>query len=146
MNGGELVVDVDGTIRAIYSDEIPLREIAAEIGTLSIRRASMVEPTEDGRWCADMALSGGPVLGPFDTRGEALTREVEWIRTHVLGTIDCAAGSGSPLVGLCGATDGPNMCTVPIGASGRHHGAHRDGRDDCGTVAWFNPDEEVEAP
>jgi hypothetical protein len=47
---------------------------------LQITRASHVEPDSDGKWCADMGPSVGPVLGPFVTRREALAAEREWLR------------------------------------------------------------------
>ncbi|MHB0961106.1 MAG: hypothetical protein ACYC0X_21870 [Pirellulaceae bacterium] len=37
------------------------------------------------RWQADMALSGGPVRGPFSHRSEAITSEVAWIENNILG-------------------------------------------------------------
>lgn len=37
------------------------------------------------RWQADLALCGGPVLGPFTRRADALAAEVAWIETHILG-------------------------------------------------------------
>ncbi len=33
-------------------------------------------------WWADLLPSNGPVLGPFDTRTEALDAEVAWLREH----------------------------------------------------------------
>lgn len=75
-----------GTVEGIYSDAVPYRALAERLGgTLKTTRASQVEPTEDGRWTADMALRGGPVLGPFETHGEAIVAETGWIRAHVLG-------------------------------------------------------------
>ena len=71
----ELVVGVDGDVRCIYGEELDLREI----GRLIITRASHVEPDTAGMWWADMGPSGGPVLGPFGTRGEALAAEREWL-------------------------------------------------------------------
>ena len=72
--------EVDGTARFLYSDETA--EIAREVGALTIRRASHVEPTSDGQWTADMAPVGGPVLGPFKARVEALASEVAWLNEH----------------------------------------------------------------
>jgi hypothetical protein len=43
-----------------------------------------VEPTDDGKWTADMAPSDGPILGPFVTRAEALDAESDWLHEHVL--------------------------------------------------------------
>jgi hypothetical protein len=71
----ELVVGADGVARCIYDEGIELREI----GTLTITRASHVEPDRDGFWWADMGPVGGLVLGPFRSRSEALTAEREWL-------------------------------------------------------------------
>ncbi len=71
----ELVVNADGMARCIYDEVLDLREI----GKLQITRASHVEPDAEGYWWADMAPSGGPVLGPFRNRTEALGAEREWL-------------------------------------------------------------------
>ncbi len=71
------IVIVDGVTKFIYSDEVATA--LKHHGDLSIRRASHVEPTEDGRWTADMSPVHGPVLGPFETRAEALAAETEWL-------------------------------------------------------------------
>jgi hypothetical protein len=76
----ELVVGVDGTARCIYDEALDLREI----GKLQITRASHVEPDAEGCWWADMGPSGGPVLGPFGSRSQALEAEREWILSPVV--------------------------------------------------------------
>ena len=45
----QLVIEPDGTVRCIYSEEIDL----AAIGSPTIARASHVEPDQQGRWQAD---------------------------------------------------------------------------------------------
>ena len=99
--------DRDGNARTIYGEEIDL----AELGVVELRRASHVEPTKElsdlaraqlldkfeditdhlaaskelrnrQRWWADMMPMNGPVLGPFDTRSEALEAERVWIDDH----------------------------------------------------------------
>ena len=72
----ELVVDAGGGVRCIYDEALDLREI----GKLQITRASHVEPDAEGYWWADMGPSGGPVLGPFRNRTEALGAERGWLR------------------------------------------------------------------
>ena len=67
----ELVVSADGVARCIYDEALDLREI----GTLKITRASHVEPDAEGYWWADMGPVGGPMLGPFTSRSEALAAE-----------------------------------------------------------------------
>ena len=71
----ELVVDAGGDVRCIYGEELDLREI----GRLNITRASHVEPDAEGYWWADMGPVGGPVLGPFKNRTEALGAERGWL-------------------------------------------------------------------
>jgi hypothetical protein len=71
----ELVVDAGGGVRCIYDETLDLREL----GKLQITRASHVEPDSDGNWRADMGPSGGPMLGPFGNRSEALAAERGWL-------------------------------------------------------------------
>ena len=71
----ELVVDAGGDVRCVYGEELDLREF----GKLQITRASHVEPDRDGFWWADMGPSGGPVLGPYGSRTEALRAERGWL-------------------------------------------------------------------
>ena len=72
-----LTVASDGTVRTLYDETIDL----AALGRLDIRRASHVEPDEEGRWWADLAPVGGPRLGPFGRRSAALEAEWEWLDT-----------------------------------------------------------------
>ena len=72
-------VTSDGALRFIYDDDLqPL----LELGSPSVKRASHVEPTNDGQWTADLALVQGPVLGPFTLRSAALAAELGWLRDH----------------------------------------------------------------
>ena len=78
MKGGdlmELLIRSGGIIHCVYSEDIEL----AQLGTLAIRRASHVEPDGEGSWTADLSPTGGPVLGPFRCRSEALRAELEWL-------------------------------------------------------------------
>lgn len=68
-------VGADGQLKFVYRDE--LVGLLA-LGTATIARASTVEPSPEG-WFADLAASGGPVLGPFPLRSEAIDHEVEWL-------------------------------------------------------------------
>jgi hypothetical protein len=70
-----LKISRKGTITAIYSDELAG---LIDQGRAEIRRASHVEPTEGG-WAADLAPVGGPILGPFKLRQDALQAEVAWL-------------------------------------------------------------------
>ena len=76
-----IAVEPDGTIKLIYEDD--LRGLL-HAGSAIITRVSHVEPTVDGRWTADLSPVGGPILGPFDTRTEALQQEVSWLTLHIL--------------------------------------------------------------
>ncbi|MCH8148981.1 MAG: hypothetical protein IH987_13545 [Planctomycetes bacterium] len=69
----------DGTIQFIYSDAL---QPMLELGKPTVRRASHVEPTDDGRWTADLAPVGGPVIGPFALRKQALEAEIAWLASH----------------------------------------------------------------
>jgi hypothetical protein len=71
----ELVVDFGGSVRCIYGEELDLRAL----GRLQITRASHVEPDAEGHWWADMGPVGGPMLGPYGSRSEALGAEREWL-------------------------------------------------------------------
>ena len=74
----DLLVDSRGLIRCIYDEAIDL----AALGAITIARASHVEPDEAGRWVADLAPVGGPALGPFPHRSEALAAERAWLEAH----------------------------------------------------------------
>lgn len=70
-----VIIDGGGGLTMIYSEALRLDAL----GWVAIRRASHVEPDVDGRWNADLAPVGGPVLGPFDLRSEAITAETHWL-------------------------------------------------------------------
>ncbi|HEX3654932.1 MAG TPA: hypothetical protein VHV55_03960 [Pirellulales bacterium] len=76
----ELVVEPGGQARCIYGEAINL----ATLGRLSISRASHVEPDDKGQWFA--AIIGGPVLGPFSNRSQAVEAELAWLNANWLLT------------------------------------------------------------
>jgi hypothetical protein len=76
----QLVIEPRGVIRTVYDETIDL----AALGPPVISRASHVEPDQEGRWIADLAPVGGPRLGPFLRRSEALAAEYTWLETHWL--------------------------------------------------------------
>ncbi len=41
-------------------------------------RSERLRPTSDGLWEVDLARDGGPVLGPYDTRGDAAQALVDY--------------------------------------------------------------------
>jgi hypothetical protein len=75
----ELFVAPTGQVRCLYSEALDL----GALGPLTIRRASHVEPTDIGRWTADLSPLGGPTLGPFAQRSQALVAEARWIEGHL---------------------------------------------------------------
>jgi len=78
----QFVVTAAGNVRAIYNERIDL----AQLGKVSIRRGSHVEPTDDGRWTADLSPCDGPLLGPFAVRSEAIEAENVWLTQHWLAS------------------------------------------------------------
>lgn len=76
----QLVIDRHGQMHCLYQEEIDLNTL----GSLSIRRASHVEPDAGGQWWADLAPVSGPCLGPFVQRSQALDAERAWLETHWL--------------------------------------------------------------
>ena len=78
----DLIIAPGGSVRCIYGEAIDLHVL----GSPSIRRASHVEPSEDGRWLADLSPVAGPTLGPFDLRTDALAAEIAWLERHWLNS------------------------------------------------------------
>ena len=77
----QIIVAKDGAVRCIYSESIDL----AATGSATIARASHVEPDEHGRWQADLTPVGGPMLGGYNLRSEALAAEQAWLEANWLG-------------------------------------------------------------
>jgi hypothetical protein len=77
----QIIITLGGAVRAVYSEAIDL----AALGSPTISRASHVEPDQQGRWWADLSPVGGPNLGPFDHRSEALAAEQAWLEACWLG-------------------------------------------------------------
>jgi hypothetical protein len=77
-----LTVDPQGGVRCLYAEGIDL----ASLGAISIRRASQVEPDDQGRWWADLLPMRGPRLGPFAVRSQALDAERLWLEEFLVGT------------------------------------------------------------
>jgi hypothetical protein len=75
----ELIIKSCGTVACVYGEDLDLRQL----GSLRIRRASHVEPAQDGQWTADMSPVSGPQLGPFSSRSQALTAEQLWLSEHL---------------------------------------------------------------
>ena len=75
----QLLITPHGTVVCIYSEELDL----TPLGSLSITRASHVEPDPNGRWQADLSPVGGPLLSGFATRSEALAAEITWLQQNL---------------------------------------------------------------
>lgn len=76
----EISIGADGAIRFVYDDAA---RFLLDQGEAMVRRASDVEP--DGtKWTADLAKVGGPKIGPFENRADALKAETDWLRRHWL--------------------------------------------------------------
>ena len=79
----ELVIETSGLGRCIYDETLDL----TVLGSLSVRRASHVEPDDQGRWIADLSPVDGPQLGPFAQRSAALEAEIAWLQAHWLAPV-----------------------------------------------------------
>jgi hypothetical protein len=77
-----IVVNEQGDLSFVHDDL--LIGVRDELGDAITKRASHVEPDGTG-WTADMGPSGGPVLGPFSTRGAALAAERAWLQERGIG-------------------------------------------------------------
>lgn len=76
-----ILIGPAGEIQFVWADELaPI----LSVGLGRIRRASHVEPTADARWQADLSPVGGPILGPFELRGDALRAELQWLEKEML--------------------------------------------------------------
>lgn len=69
----------DGSVTGIVGslkDGLPI-----DLGTLgqyqTKRQGVLVEINNE--WFADMFLASGPVLGPFNSRSEAINGEIDWL-------------------------------------------------------------------
>jgi hypothetical protein len=76
----QLMISSGGNVKAIYDETLPL----TALGSVSIQRASHVEPASNGLWLADLSPVNGPTLGPFIKRSDALAAEVAWLESHWL--------------------------------------------------------------
>lgn len=77
----QVLLQRDGTLHFVYGELVDL----SSVGALHISRASHVEPDLRACWTADLSLVGGPVLGSFLQRSQALDAERAWLNTNLLG-------------------------------------------------------------
>ena len=81
-NASLLEIAPDGTIQFLWDDALaPLMEL----GSGSLQRASHVEP-QGTEWGADLSPIGGPTLGNFPLRSDALAAERDWLQQHGFGS------------------------------------------------------------
>lgn len=78
----QIHIQLDGSIRCIYGEDLDLKAL----GKVAIARGSHVEPTCDGQWTANLSPVGGPLLGPYKNRSNALHAEQTWLEIHWLGS------------------------------------------------------------
>lgn len=71
-----IAINPEGVATFVWSDE--LAKLKTE-GNCKIERVSNVEPNDQSEWMADMMLISGPILGPFETRQEAIDAELRYI-------------------------------------------------------------------
>lgn len=83
----KIMIDQKGTLNCVYDEMLQLDRF----GPLQIKRGSHVEPNSEGQWNADLSPCDGPVLGPFQTRSEALEAEHQWLEQFWLES--CFAGN-----------------------------------------------------
>ncbi|MCC7421818.1 MAG: hypothetical protein IT428_16185 [Planctomycetaceae bacterium] len=78
-----IVIGEQGGMRFIWQDDLaPM----LALGKPNVERVSRVEPDEKGRWWAILEPVGGPTLGPFTLRGDAIAAEIEWLEKNVMET------------------------------------------------------------
>lgn len=63
----------------MHPDDFSFTELT---GKVKVKRASNVEPTEDGKWQANMSPIGGEKLEKKDKRKDALKEEVEYLENR----------------------------------------------------------------
>ncbi|MFY9269002.1 MAG: hypothetical protein WAO55_04550 [Candidatus Manganitrophaceae bacterium] len=73
----------NGSAVTVYTEALEL----SCLGRLDHSRASRVEPTAIGEWIADLSPVGGPVLGPYTKRSEALRAEEKWLEGNLEAAI-----------------------------------------------------------
>ncbi len=76
----QLVIESGGRVRCVYGEEFSLETL----GQMTVTRASHVEPDSTARWFTDLSPVGGPHLGPFERRSQALYAELRWLEENIL--------------------------------------------------------------
>ena len=82
MKALRVTVSPGALVRFLYADSLCG---LLNIGEATIKRGSHVEPTALNLWVADMSPSGGPKIGPFRLREDALDAEATWLLENDFG-------------------------------------------------------------
>lgn len=78
-----MIVIADGNLTTIYNESIDLSALTSELGgEMSHHRASHVEPDGAG-WKVDLSPVGGPAMGGFSLRSDALEAESKWLNNNL---------------------------------------------------------------
>ena len=82
----EVFIAADGTIEFIYDDDL-VAAFSGVLPTPRTRRASFVEPTDNGRWSVDVTPTtrcpAPDILDTYPTRTAALQAEVVWLSARL---------------------------------------------------------------
>lgn len=76
----KIILGVDGVVRYVYNDVI--HKHMSTLGEATIKRATHVEPDENGMWYADLSPVGGEKITGFKTHKEAIDFELKWLSKH----------------------------------------------------------------
>ncbi|MCX6380325.1 MAG: hypothetical protein NT023_12765 [Armatimonadetes bacterium] len=76
-----LEIAPDGTLTFLWDDGLGS---LLHLGEGSLQRASHIEP-QGTEWVADLSPVGGPTLGTFPIRNDALIAERGWLQQHGFG-------------------------------------------------------------
>jgi len=74
----KLLVERSGRVTCLYDERLDL----TALGPCSVTRASYVEPV-GSQW--ESRIRGGPVLGPFPRRSDAVAAEVRYLEERLDG-------------------------------------------------------------
>jgi hypothetical protein len=76
----QLIISHTGALRCLYDEALDLHQL----GRLTFSWGAHGESDPQGQRHADLSPEGGPVLGPFPQRSEALAAERAWLEANWL--------------------------------------------------------------
>ena len=86
----QIVIEPDGTVRGLYSDE--LADALRGVGPVTVERASQVEYDNGlGGWTVQVEVEPRPLVGTFRRRDEALRWERAYLDARLAGGTDAEA-------------------------------------------------------